>query len=81
MAIKETLNEGLKRGYTITVPAADLEAVVMRCLAKKPYERFDDAEALRDELLACESAPRWDHAAAERCDEQHEASRRHQVAG
>ncbi|MEM7242791.1 MAG: trigger factor [Pseudomonadota bacterium] len=28
MAIKETLNEGLKRGYEITVPAADLDAVV-----------------------------------------------------
>ncbi|KIT18077.1 trigger factor [Jannaschia aquimarina] len=28
MQVTETLNEGLKRGYTITVPAADLEAKV-----------------------------------------------------
>ena len=26
MQVTETLNDGLKRGYTITVPAADLDA-------------------------------------------------------
>jgi trigger factor len=32
MQITETLNDGLKRGYTITVPAADLEAKVQEKL-------------------------------------------------
>ncbi len=34
MTVTETLNEGLKRGYTITVPAADLEAKVNEKLAE-----------------------------------------------
>ena len=34
MQVTETLNEGLKRGYTITVPAADLDAKVDAKLAE-----------------------------------------------
>ena len=34
MQVKETLNEGLKRGYQFTLPAADLAAEVDRQLAE-----------------------------------------------
>ena len=34
MQVTETLNEGLKRGYSITVPATDLEAKVDAKLAE-----------------------------------------------
>ena len=34
MQVTETLNEGLKRGYTITVPASDLEAKVSQKLVE-----------------------------------------------
>ena len=34
MQVNETLNDGLKRGYTITVPASDLEAAVDAKLAE-----------------------------------------------
>ena len=34
MPITETLNEGLKRGYTIRVPATDLDAQVAAKLAE-----------------------------------------------
>ena len=34
MQVTETLNEGLRRGYTITVPAADLDAAVQAKLAE-----------------------------------------------
>ncbi|MEI4470371.1 trigger factor [Frigidibacter sp. MR17.24] len=38
MQVTETLNEGLKRGYTITVPAAELEAKVNEKLAEAQLE-------------------------------------------
>lgn len=38
MQITETLNDGLKRGYTITVPAADLEAKVQEKLIEAQPE-------------------------------------------
>ncbi|CTQ51168.1 trigger factor [Jannaschia donghaensis] len=38
MQVTETLNEGLKRGYTITVPAADLDATVNRKLVEAQPE-------------------------------------------
>ncbi len=39
--------------------SADIEAVVMRCLAKSPSDRFDSSRSLRDALLACEGAGAW----------------------
>jgi serine/threonine-protein kinase len=43
---------------------ADLERVVLRCLAKKPEERYADAESLERALAACEDAERWNDDAA-----------------
>jgi serine/threonine-protein kinase len=40
---------------------ADLEQVVLRCLAKNPEDRFPSALALRQSLAECESAGRWTH--------------------
>jgi serine/threonine-protein kinase len=40
---------------------ADLEQVVLRCLAKNPDDRFPSAAALRQSLAECESAGRWTH--------------------
>jgi serine/threonine-protein kinase len=37
----------------------DLVAVLLRCLAKDPADRFPDALAMRGALLACRSAARW----------------------
>ena len=38
---------------------ADLEAIVLRCLAKNPDERFADARALEKALAACRCAEEW----------------------
>jgi eukaryotic-like serine/threonine-protein kinase len=38
---------------------ADLEAVVLRCLAKKPDDRYPTVKALREALAACTSAADW----------------------
>jgi eukaryotic-like serine/threonine-protein kinase len=51
---------------------ADLEAVVLRCLAKDPADRYRDADALDEALGSCrdagswtrDDAARWWHAAA-----------------
>jgi serine/threonine-protein kinase len=37
----------------------DLEQVILRCLAKKPGERFPTVKALGDALAACASASEW----------------------
>jgi serine/threonine-protein kinase len=37
----------------------DLEQVVLRCLAKKPAERFPNVKALGEALAACPSASEW----------------------
>jgi serine/threonine-protein kinase len=37
----------------------DLERVILRCLAKKPDERFPSVRALREALAACDSAAAW----------------------
>jgi len=38
----------------------DVEGVVLRCLAKKPDERFPDVRALAHDLSGCASATDWD---------------------
>jgi serine/threonine-protein kinase len=44
----------------------DLERVVLRCLAKKPDERYPDVKALVHALVACAAAADWDSEKAER---------------
>lgn len=38
----------------------DLEQVVLRCLAKKPADRYDDVLALEQALTGCAAATQWD---------------------
>jgi serine/threonine-protein kinase len=42
----------------------DLEQVVLRCLAKKPGDRYENAHNLKQALLDCEAAGRWGDAEA-----------------
>jgi len=43
---------------------AELEAVVMQCLAKKPDDRPQSASEIRERLAACRDTPRWRQADA-----------------
>ncbi len=43
---------------------ADLERVILRCLAKNPADRFPDAASLEAALSACESSARWNRTLA-----------------
>ena len=52
------------REQTASVPA-DLEAVILRCLAKRPEDRYPDARAVGAALGACGCAADWDEASAE----------------
>jgi eukaryotic-like serine/threonine-protein kinase len=38
---------------------ADLERVVLRCLAKRPEDRYPNSKALGEALAACDSAGEW----------------------
>jgi tRNA A-37 threonylcarbamoyl transferase component Bud32 len=53
------------------VVPADLEAVVLRCLAKSPAERFPNAAELERALAACAAANQWDADRARTWWEQH----------
>jgi serine/threonine-protein kinase len=45
---------------------ADLEQVILRCLAKSPEDRFQDVDALEQALADCASADQWTQAQATR---------------
>ncbi|MFL5243491.1 MAG: serine/threonine-protein kinase [Gemmataceae bacterium] len=57
----------------VDVPA-DLEAVILRCLAKKPEDRFQDVESLERALAACSVANQWTQAHAARWWEEKNAT-------
>jgi serine/threonine-protein kinase len=38
---------------------ADLERVILRCLAKSPKDRFEDADSLEQALAECAAADQW----------------------
>jgi len=51
--------------YRPDIPA-DLEAIVLRCLAKSPSDRFQDTASLSAALADCECSGRWSREAAAR---------------
>ena len=50
---------------------ADLEAIVLRCLAKAPEARYATAQALEEALAACVDADKWTQADAARWWREH----------
>jgi serine/threonine-protein kinase len=58
----------------------DLEAVLLRCLAKKPADRFASAEALEQALAECACANEWSSRLAARWWQDHD-TRPHESGG
>jgi serine/threonine-protein kinase len=50
---------------------ADLERVILRCLAKRPEDRFPDAESLEQALAECAPADQWTQSDAARWWREH----------
>ena len=42
---------------------ADLERVILRCLAKSPEDRFQDVDSLEQALAECAAADQWTQSA------------------
>ncbi len=55
----------------MSVPA-DLQRVVMRCMAKRREDRFQDIESLEQALTECAVADRWTQRHAARWWQEHE---------
>jgi serine/threonine-protein kinase len=51
---------------------ADLEAVVLRCLAKRPEDRYENVDQLEQALSECAAADRWTQAHAARWWQEHD---------
>jgi serine/threonine-protein kinase len=49
--------------FRADVPA-DLECVILRCLAKRPEDRFQSVESLEQALSECQAADQWTQADA-----------------
>ena len=73
--VRGTPEEVLRAHVSEPVPAprqlvpgipADLEGVILRCLAKRPEDRYPDARAVEAALAACGGAAEWDEDRAER---------------
>ena len=45
---------------------ADLERVILRCLAKSPEDRFQDVDSLEEALAECAAADQWTQSQAAR---------------
>ena len=50
----------------------DLEAIVLRCLAKKQEDRPQDARELREALLSCSAASLWSRERADAWWKEHD---------
>jgi serine/threonine-protein kinase len=50
---------------------ADLERVILRCMAKRPEDRFQNVESLEQALAECAAADQWTQAQAIRWWKQH----------
>jgi serine/threonine-protein kinase len=57
--------------FQADVPA-DLEAIILRCLAKRPEDRFQNADSLEQALSECAAADRWTQTDAARWWHEHE---------
>jgi serine/threonine-protein kinase len=53
---------------------ADLERIILRCLAKRPEDRFQDAGSLEQALSECSAADQWPQSQAARWWREHDQS-------